>query len=849
MRALRIAAFGLLCLSLFLPVASARATEARRPSGPASRLEPADERERESPPQRRSQDELESLAETAQPPIVRTLFAAQGLGPAGLDWTFLGPRPMVGEYWSSGGDVGGRVAGIAPSPVDAATAYAASAQGGLWKTTDGGTTWNSLTEGLPTLSSGAVACDPFSVHRVYYGTGEQNYCGDCFYGAGLYRSTDDGANWTAVGTTAQVGSYIARILPVHGDTLYVACSRGLVRGVVAGGAWTTLLSTNWCDDVVADPASPARVVCTIYGSGIWTSTNSGATWTRTLVLPGRTNLGMAPGHPNIIFASAATAGGALYGAYRSGDGGLTWSLLAGTPDCLDGQGWYDNTVAVSPTDTATVLMGGVYPYNASYHGVLRTTTSGATWTDVSGGVDGMYVHPDQHQLAFGIDGTLWLANDGGVWTSPDLGDHWIDCNADLPVAQLYTVAAHPTDPNDIIAGTQDNGSLRYQGAAGWELVTSGDGGPVMYRHALPSTYFTTYVNMNPIYKWNGWSYAGTVTGPWASSGTDRADWSNGPLVEDPVTDGTMYAGTQRVWRTTNLGASWSAISGDLTAGSGVLRTIAISPPAPTALWTGASDGQLRRSRDGGTTWTVSPAASGSVPTIVASPTDTATAYLCVDVSTSTRVKKTTDGGGTWTSITGNLPGGVRGMSLAVDWRPTVPRLYLGTDYGVYASLDGGTNWVRTNGLPNVAVYALTIDLANSKLVAATHGRGAWRADLDVVGPTLALTAPAGGEAWPLTSTRTITWTASDPSGVTSVDLALSMDGGVTWPTTIATGLPNSGSYSWHVLPSAGTQARVRAIARDGLGQSSTTSSAANFSITLTADVPATGIALDRKSVV
>jgi hypothetical protein len=136
-------------------------------------------------------------------------------------------------------------------------------------------------------------------------------------------------------------------------------------------------------------------------------------------------------------------------------------------------------------------------------------------------------------------------------------------------------------------------------------------------------------------------------------------------------------------------------------------------------------------------------------------------------------------------------------------------------------------------MPNVAIYDLAVDITNSKLLAASHGRGMWRADLDITGPTLALTSPVGGEIWPVGTTRTITWTASDPSGMGSVDLLLSIDGGASYPNTIASGIPNTGSYVWTVGPGATTQARVRVVARDALTNSSNRSSPGNFSLTTT----------------
>ena len=489
-----------------------------------------------------------------------------------------------------------------------------------------------------------------------------------------------------------------------------------------------------------------------------------------------------------------------------------------------------------------MIVGGVYPYDTAHHGLMRTTDSGVTWTDLTKGLDLKAIHPDQHALAFGPDGTLWVGNDGGVWKSADLGAHWTDCNATLAIAQFYTVATHPTDPSDILGGTQDNGTARFRGTDAWPVIASGDGGEALYQRTTPANFYASNTKLNPLYKFINGSYSANITGTWGTFG-DRVDWANAPFVEDPVASGILYVGTQRVYKWMPSFSLWGTLSFDLTAGGGALRTIAFSPGNASLMWTSSNDGAVRRSRDGGNTWSGGASLTHSIPNLVPSSTDTATAYACVDVAAGGRVVRTTDGGATFASASGNLAAGLRGLCLVVDWRTTPERLYLGTDYGVYASLDGGATWAKAStNMPSVAVYAMSLDLANSKLVAATHGRGMWRADLDVTGPTLALTSPAGGESWLLGAARTITWSASDPSGVSSVDLDLSLDGGATWPVAIATGIASTGSYTWTVGPGATGTARVRVTARDGLGQALSAVSAANFAIVTSADVAAGAVA-------
>jgi FlgD Ig-like domain len=185
----------------------------------------------------------------------------------------------------------------------------------------------------------------------------------------------------------------------------------------------------------------------------------------------------------------------------------------------------------------------------------------------------------------------------------------------------------------------------------------------------------------------------------------------------------------------------------------------------------------------------------------------------------------------WTSITGDLPVGVRGLALATDFRVNPDRLYLGTDYGVFTSHDGGVHWVKTAaGFPNVAVFNLSIDPANNYLVAATHGRGMWRATLDVTPPAVAVTSPVGGETWYIGSNQNITWNASDAGGVDSVSLRLSRDGGLSYPTLIAHGWPNNGVFPWTVPGPQSSTCRIQVTAYDPSGNYGSGASPANFVI-------------------
>jgi photosystem II stability/assembly factor-like uncharacterized protein len=654
-------------------------------------------------------------------------------------WEFLGPLPIEHEYWSGDTFASGRISAIVVNPTNAAVVYMAAAQGGVWKSTDAGANWVALGDRLSSLSSGALALEAGNPSVLYYGTGEQHYSGDSYYGDGLFRSTDAGATWSKVALKTAVGSYIARVLvrPDSGNVLFVASDRGLLQSSDRGQTWIVRLSQNWCNDVVVSPLAPLRVFAGIHSTGVFRSTDGGYTWAKLASsLPtdslARVNLVIAPSDSSIVYASFVNGNtGGLRGMYKTTDCGDNWVRLDSTPNYLGGQGWYDNCLAVHPSNPNVCYAGGVFPYDSGYYGVIRTTDGGSSWVDVTRADNGSQLHPDQHILAFGPDSSLWVGNDGGIWRSKSPEDSWVNCNRTLGVTQFFSVALHPTDSSFLLGGNQDNGTERYEGRLGWPQVVGGDGGPSVVEWDSPNIYYTTYVQLRNLAKWDDGVYVGDVTGPWTS---DRADWCNGALIADPNQPNTILAGTYRVFRSTNSGGDWTQISGDLTGG-GNLRTLAVAGTGSDTIYSGSSDGRLYLTTNA-TDWDLrnSGLPAEPIPDIVVAPGDYRTAYVCVDRGSSSRVFATTDAGVTWTNITGDLATGLRGMSLAAGFGPNPPELYLGTDYGVYASTNGGANWIRLgDSLPDIAVCDIACDSINGVVVAATHGRGMWRLPVNLGG--------------------------------------------------------------------------------------------------------------------
>jgi len=645
-------------------------------------------------------------------------------------WYPLGPRPIVDEYWSGNDDASGRVVSVAPYPDDADIVYVAAASGGIWKTTDGGNLWVPLTDELSNLNHGCVTLDPSDPDTVYVGTGEYTTQSS---GDGLFRSTDGGDSWVRIATKAQVGGTCSRVLvdPTNPQRIHVTGNIGYIRSIDGGNTWTTQLSGS-ASDLALNPNNPQIIYVARHYLGVYRSTDGGGSFAQlTNGLPStgvnRIILAIAASNPDTVYTAIINGSAGLRGLYKTTNGGDSWSIKNNTPDFPSPQGWYDACLQVDPTDQDTVYAGGVFPSYA-VAGVIKSTNGGDNWTDVTIGSGGGQLHPDMHAIAFGPDGTVWIGNDGGVWKSNDGGQSWINTNATLTVTQNYQIALHPTDPAQVMGGTQDNGTVgRELDVAAWPQVLSGDGGFAAYDHADPTRKYTTYVYLS-IYRFDlyGWD---NISGPWSSDPVNFI----APLVMDPNDSHTLVGGTNRVWRTHNAhsDADWTAISTSTVSGGGTLNALAVATGASDTIYTGSSTGKVYVTTNA-STWNDRSAGlpSGQVADVFTDPADPATAYVSFHKTSGTRVLRTENYGVNWSDVTGDLPSGVSARALAVDWYFDPPDLYVGTGVGVYSSFDGGATWTKDGlDLPNVNVGDLAIDTVRQTITVGTYGRGAYRADL------------------------------------------------------------------------------------------------------------------------
>ncbi|MBK7403257.1 MAG: hypothetical protein IPJ41_01155 [Phycisphaerales bacterium] len=665
-------------------------------------------------------------------------------------WQELGPAPI-----SDSGGYSGRVSAIACSATDPNLYYVGGADGGVWKTTNGGSTWTPLTDHMPTTSTGAIAVDPTNDQIVYVGTGEANYANHSRYGLGVFKSTNGGASWTQLAESTFAGRTFSKIVIDPSDTsvLYAAVARaggfpalagakshpgrngpvGVFKSTDAGANWTLLaggLPAVEASDVAIDRATPTTVyaaIGNIFGSGsngVYKSTNGGSTWTKLAGgLPvsnvGRISIDVSKSNPQTVYAlftnrsDASGNSASVIGGYRSDNGGSTW-VARGSVD-QSSYGWYLSAVSVKPDDNNTVF----------YAGFAMTRYVGSSGSDVTP------THVDCHAIAWDASGRMLVGDDGGVQRSTNLGNSWSSLNAGLGTIQFYAgVSSHPTDDNYFLGGAQDNGTnRRTTNSKTWQGVLGGDGGWTQLDDASPNIVFGESQGTGTLYR----STNGGGSFSYAGSGIGGRNCFLPPYVIDPSNHNTLYYGSERLYRSTNGGTSWSVRSPDLTDGTGAIRCLAIAPSNGNYIYAATNDGNVQVSTNAGQTFTLildnNPGWPRTTRELFVDPADEKTVYLATAAFGATQLRRSTNAGQTWTALDANLPD-IPVNTVAADSRRTTPAIFAGTDAGLLLSTDGGTSWhPYLSGLPNAPVIDIDLDTARDRIVVATQGRGMWSAPI------------------------------------------------------------------------------------------------------------------------
>lgn len=727
--------------------------------------------------------------------------AASPLRGQAITWTFRGP-----------GNIGGRIRGLVVDPTNSSVIYAGSVSGGVWKTTDSGTTWTPLMDTQVNMNVSALIMKPGDPNTLYAGTGEAFFNSDALPGRGVFKTVDGGQTWTRLHVANGLNtSFITQLaISSANPSVIYACGRrtystnnipaettpdagvnAVFKSTNEGQSWTDI-TTNKVDhdanatfdniptDLAVSPFSPDTLFAAFgfrRSNGIWKTVNGGQTWAKLgNGLPAaissntgfnRIELAMSPSNPSVLYASFSdSSNNESLGIWKTTNGGSSWTKVAtplssaqrnindGRTTVLGEQGFYNNALAVHPTDPNTVFAGGIDIY--------RSTNGGSIWTQVSMWVPGTqgfsYVHADNHVFAF-FTGTnpptIYAGNDGGVFRSTNNGTNWTGLNNSLGVTQFYFFAAHPDNPLLLIGGSQDNGSpmLLGGGVNAWFDRTSGDGGPAHFSESDPSTLYASIYNLN-IYRWDGLTYTTTLfpnavnIGVNGSNIIDQTDVDGaaffGPLEMSPNNSDVLVLGSHRVLKTTNKGNSWTAISGALSSGLPII-SLAIAPGNDNTIWAatrpsgapgtgGFISSKVFKTTNNGGLWedvTRNNLPVRFISDIEFQPGSNSVVYLAYSGYGTPHVFKTTNAGTNWTDISSNLPDV---PVNSIDVHPNnLNTLVIGTDIGVFLSQDGGGTWEpANNGFPTTQVMAVKINVTTDRLVVATHGRGIWDAPLTTV---------------------------------------------------------------------------------------------------------------------
>ena len=518
---------------------------------------------------------------------------------------------------------------------------------------------------------------------------------------------------------------------------------GIFKSVDAGVTWTnttTSISTSEAySDVVIDPSDPNVVymaIGSLYGSavnGVYESVNGGGSWSLLSGVPtgmndGRISIAIAPSDPSVLYVCIARTnigniGWGLYAFLRSDDGGSDWTdLTSGTPNFMGSQGFYDQSLAVDPTNPARVYVGGqVQPTNDA---VFESTNYGVTWAGIAGDAS-TDPHTDHHAFYFDASGKLLDGNDGGIWRldNPDPNNiQWTDLNKDLNTIQLVGIGLHPTDDSIAVGGSQDNGAERFTDKLGWTQVHNffgpGDAGSVKFSNQNPDRAYRVCRSKASAATSSGSPMTPGKPGPPRPAVSAFSSPSNTnfypPFAIDPSNGDRLVIGSNQLYETTDGASNWNLFAdvnqNGFNPDGETVNAIGLAASDPKTIYAAsggffASSSHIYVTTNGGTTWTQVdlPNGSGRVSDLEVDPVNSQTVYATVSTFGGGHVFKSTTGGSTWTDISGNLPN-LPTWTLQFD--PTTGNLYVGNDTGVFISSDGGTTWNQRSGLPHAQVYQL-----------------------------------------------------------------------------------------------------------------------------------------------
>ena len=672
----------------------------------------------------------------------------------------------------------GRIIDMETHPTNPRIIYAGTAGGGVWKSNDAATTFNPIFDDYA-QSIGAVALDPNDPDNIIYvGTGETWTRNSVSVGDGLYKSIDGGTNWKKIGLENSERIANIAVNPNNSDEIYVAVlgalwsdseERGVFKSSDGGASWEKILYENprtGCADFVMDPSNPDVLYASMWefrrtgwsfesggkSSALYKSTDAGKSWNKIHNgFPegdlGRLAIAVAPSNPNTLYTVIEAKEDARKGLYKSEDAGQSWKQL-NNDFGITVRPFYFSRITVDPKNEDVIVKGGL-------SGSI-SRDGGLTFKDLGN------MHSDIHDVVFDINDSdrMYVGTDGGVYRSWN-GGTTMEIVENLPLSQFYHVSVDNEEPYNIYGGLQDNGSWygpsRATGgvkARDWNSIGPGDGFRVL-KHPTKNIIYSEMQGAENIWRYDVDKKLIKTIQPLPKEGDAklRFNW-NAPIAISAFHPDRFYVGSQFLHVSNDMGDTWKIISPDLTTNdkskqdqsdSGGLSvdnsgaenhttifTIAESPLDENVIWVGTDDGNVQVTTDGGKNWTNTSVEIAGLPKntwvyhIEPSSHDKATAYAVFEGHTSGDMTpytyKTTDFGKTWKNIiTADVVGFVR--NIQEDFvNPDL--LFLGTEFGLYITLDGGNSWTKfENNMPATAVHFIDLQKRTNDLVMGTHGRG------------------------------------------------------------------------------------------------------------------------------
>ncbi len=715
------------------------------------------------------------------------------------DWSSIGPFEH-GRF--SGALPGqGRVNAVAVDPNDPNTWYVGAPAGGIWKSTNAGTTWATLFDDFPQIGVSGIAIDPNNSDIVYIATGDDD-AADSF-SVGVFKSLDGGATWNETGLNPSSGGtgFLMNeitIDPTNSNVIWVGTNAGLQKSVDGGDTWEVKQNGN-ISDFKLKPGN-SQVIYAVDTNSYYVSVNGGDSFTEvTTNLPtnsGRLALAVTPANPNMVYLLSADRGAndfAFQGLFKSTDSGQSFTETANTVNIFESnQAWFDLAIEVSPTNANEVYIGCL--------NIWKSTNGGDDFTQLNQWFDATpsYTHADIHTLKF-FNGNLFCGSDGGVYVSEDNGTTFTDYTAGIAISQFYRLSVAKSDSGKMAGGLQDNsGFVRNNGS--WNVYTGGDGMDYEIDPTNSSlVYGFSQFGGNLWVSTNSGQSIGRVFPPTdGDNNSIRGNWIT-PLAIN--SEGEVFSGFDGLYKLE--GNSWTKLSG---VGSGPLDDVEIDQTNSDNIYV-AENATLFRSTNGGTTFTILNEFDSNISDIALNSTDPNVLY----VTTSNRVgtsqsgqpnqrgvfKLTINGSNaTEEEITLNLPTDQAFLSIAHQGRDATNPIFVGTNLGVYRLDDTLTEWEDYfTGFPNTAVGDLEISVDDAIITAATYGRGIWQSPIPVQAPDndarLLSVTPGNSAVFCDDVVPEIVVENKGANSITSVDVTYDVNGGSSesfnWTGTIPVG--------------------------------------------------------------